>query len=314
MSLKSYSMLRKMVVEFYISSRKIQGPLNLKLTMESEQFTNSNWRRLQDNYRTLMKTEEGLIGLEVRQEGSVEKPKLCVKIYCTKRFDDVNFVKARLVREFGLDHNLESVYRELGEDPIAKKIVNRYRGLRLVRYIDPEECLITYHLSTNTTIQRLEQMLESLKKRFGETFKFDDGFVLKTFPKIQNLFDVNLKTLENCKLGYKSKFLLELVNFLRQNPIDWEKLKNLSIDEARKMLMKLPGVGLKVADAVLLYGLGQTETFPIDIWVRRALVRLYGLNSNLSYQQLQKFVKEKFGEYSGYLEPYLFCFGRSKPF
>ena len=300
--------------KFSILSWEIKGPLNLDLTMKSEQYTNSNWGRIGGRYRKVVWFNGKLYGLEVWQEGSTEKPEIHVKIYSKREVEEetVKSFRLRIFRELGLNYDLNLVYEKLGEDEVAGRLVEEFFGLRLIRYINPEECLITYQLSANTTIKRLEQMIENVKQRFCRRFRFDDGVVLWEFPTIKLLAKLSLRELEECKLGYKAKFLFSLAKTLAKKPLNWRFLEVANVEEARKILVGLPGVGLKVADAVLLYGLGRTETFPIDVWVRRALVRLYGLSQKSTYRKLQEFVRKRFGKFSGYLEPYLFYWSRSR--
>ena len=148
--------------KFSILSWEIKGSLNLNLTMRSEQYTNSNWKRMNGKYRKIVRLNGNLFGLEVWQEGSVEKPEVYVKVYSKRHVDEkiVEDFRLRILRELGLNYDLDVVYEKLEKDEVARKLVNQFFGLRLVRYINPEECLLTYQLSTNTTIKRLEQMSE----------------------------------------------------------------------------------------------------------------------------------------------------------
>lgn len=300
-------------LKIIIPADKIKGSLNLELTMESKQFTNSNWKKVGKSYRNTLKVDnKSIVGLEVKQHGSTDEPQLHVNVfYVDKKPENLDdFIMKKIFYEFGLSYNLDDVYNELKDDPVAKNLITEYKGLRLIRYFDVEECLITYQLSANTLISRLEQMLEALKQKLGLSFKFKDGLILNSFPTLEQILGLSLKKLYSCKLGYKAKFLLELAKKYSREKINWKMLEKLNIREARRRLMMFPGVGLKVADAVLLYGLGRTETFPIDIWVRRAIVNLYGLSKELSYIKLQNFILEKFGKYSGYLTPYFFYHSR----
>jgi N-glycosylase/DNA lyase len=81
-------------------------------------------------------------------------------------------------------------------------------------------------------------------------------------------------------------------------------MKDLSYIELRKKLMELPGVGEKVADCVSLFGFGKLESFPIDVWMERALARLYGRRG--SYLRLREFAQERFGQYAGYAQEYIY--------
>ncbi|MGP3666954.1 MAG: DNA-3-methyladenine glycosylase family protein [Candidatus Bathyarchaeota archaeon] len=300
-------------LKIVIPANMIKGPLNLELTMESKQFTNSNWKRVHRGYRSVLKVDnKSVVGLEVKQQGSTDKPQLTVDIsYVNKKPKNLyNLTIMKIFCELGLSYDLDEVYSKFKDDHVAKNIITEYRGLRLIRYFNIEECLITYQLSANTSITRLEQMLEALKQKLGLSFKFKDELVLNTFPDLEQISSLSLKELYSCKLGYKAKFLLQLAKEYHARKINWRTLENLNIIDGRKRVMKLPGVGLKVADAVLLYGLGRTEALPIDVWVKRALVNLYGLNKDLSYVKLQNFILEKFGSYSGYLVPYFFHHSR----
>ncbi|MCX8176282.1 MAG: hypothetical protein N3E48_03510 [Candidatus Bathyarchaeota archaeon] len=300
-------------LKIVVSANMIKGPLNLELTMESKQFTNSNWRKVCMGYRNVLKVDDkSVVGLEVKQHDSTDKPQLVVDVsYVDKKPKNLrNLTLRKIFYEFGLGYDLDKIYSEFKDDYVAKNLITEYRGLRLVRYFNVEECLMTYQLSANTSITRLEQMLEALKQRLGLSFKFKDGLILNSFPSLRQVSSLSLKELYGCKLGYKARFLLQLAKRCDETKVDWGELENLNTIDARRRLMTLPGVGLKVADAVLLYGLGRTETFPIDVWVRRAIVNLYGLNKYLSYVKLQNFILEKFGKYSGYLVPYFFYHSR----
>ena len=81
-------------------------------------------------------------------------------------------------------------------------------------------------------------------------------------------------------------------------------------EKAEKELLKIKGVGPKVAACVLLFGLGHLEGFPIDVWMRRAMNELYGID--IKGNMAQAFALEKFGSYAGIAQQYLFYFMRRK--
>ena len=85
---------------------------------------------------------------------------------------------------------------------------------------------------------------------------------------------------------------------------DVDRLKGLPYSELRAEIKRLPGVGDKVADCVALFGFGKLEAFPIDVWMERALRRLYGQSG--SYRKLAAFAHERFGEHAGYAQEYLY--------
>jgi N-glycosylase/DNA lyase len=128
-----------------------------------------------------------------------------------------------------------------------------------------------------------------------------------------------------CGLGYRTKYVLETSRRVCQDNFDLENLKKLSYEEAKNLLMDLPGVGAKVADCVLLFSLDKTEAFPVDVWVKRVVLNHYsdklepGLakkltsHSSLSsgdYAKLNGFGRSYFGKYAGYAQEYLYHFER----
>ena len=110
---------------------------------------------------------------------------------------------------------------------------------------------------------------------------------------------------EKCKLGYKAEYVLKLSRILVRGDFNLEELERVKPHEARLNLKRLPGVGDKVADAFLLYGLGVTEACPVDIWVKRALSKLYGYKT-ASYNAAQSFLRRLFGGYVGYAHPIIY--------
>jgi len=279
--------------------------------MDSKQYIEASWRRINRSYRSTVNIAGQVVGVTIKEEGDVERPAVRVTVVSSQGFQDLEAVRRMIIEAFRLDDDIEAVYMEVGHDPCLKKLTREYRELRLVRYINPEECLLVYHLSTNTTIKRLEGMVECLKTKYGNGLRFQDGVILYTYPKIQQFAGRGLKDLKDCKLGYKGPYLLRLAELYEQNPIEWGTLRCMDLTEARGTLMRLPGVGDKVADAVLLYATGRTETFPIDIWVRRAVVHLYHISPKLTYKQLKDFLGSRFGSLVGYVEPYLYHYART---
>ena len=98
-----------------------------------------------------------------------------------------------------------------------------------------------------------------------------------------------------------------------QGAIDLAGLKNLRCEEARVELLRLPGVGPKIADCVLLFGYGFYDAFPIDVWVMKALRDLYFKGRPVNLRRLQKFASRYFGPFPGYAQQYLFHYIRTGP-
>jgi len=233
---------------------------------------------------------------------------------------DSGFVKAY----FRLDDNLLKVYSQISKDDHVRRAISVFRGLRILRQ-DPWECLISYICATYKSIAGIERMLFSLSRRFGEKIHFD-GLDFHTFPTPRRLTRAHPDDLAKCGLGYRTKYVHETAEIINKNELKFERLKNTSYKEAKAELMKLPGVGLKVADCVLLFSLEKLGAFPIDVWIKRAITEHYARYfqkelilrttskrslTSMDYEKLNAFGREYFGEYAGYAQEYLYHYERT---
>ncbi len=254
----------------------------------------------------------GVVGdrvLKVRQIGSVVD------------FQNVEdeFVK----RYFSVDHDLHQIGSEIGKDDSVKAALDQFWGLRLIRQ-EPWECLISFICATYKSIAAIRQMLFRLSRRFGEKILFE-GCDFYGFPTSDKLARTTPSDLESCGLGYRSKYVCETSKRIHEKEYDLVALKKMSYEQAKKELRQLPGVGPKVADCVLLFSLDKLEAFPVDIRVKRIIVRYYSKNlpevfvkklamkgsfSNSDYEQISQFGRSYFGKYAGYAQEYLYHYER----
>ena len=169
-------------------------------------------------------------------------------------------------------------------------------------------------------------MLSKLSVKFGEKKTFDE-LDFYTFPTAEKLALASENGLRECGLGYRAKYVQATAKKIFEEKFDLEGLKTLPYLEARKMLVGFPGVGLKVADCVLLFSLEKMEAFPVDVWVKRVILNHYAnqlpepLVKKLStrdslssgeYEKLNVFGRTYFGKYAGYAQEYLFHLERTK--
>ena len=117
-------------------------------------------------------------------------------------------------------------------------------------------------------------MLKKLSVKYGEKQVFD-GMDFYTFPTVERLANASENGLQECGLGYRAKYVQATAKKIRDENINLEDLKNLPYLEARKKLLEFSGVGLKVADCVLLFSLEKLEAFPVDVWVKRVILNHY---------------------------------------
>ena len=169
-------------------------------------------------------------------------------------------------------------------------------------------------------------MLRKLSLKFGERKVFD-GLDFYTFPTVDKLAFASENGLRECGLGYRAKYVQATAKKICESKIELESLKTLPYLEARKTLVEFPGVGLKVADCVLLFSLEKLEAFPVDVWVKRVILNHYANQlpealvkklstheslSNSEYEKLNAFGRSYFGKYAGYAQEYLYHYERTQ--
>jgi N-glycosylase/DNA lyase len=226
---------------------------------------------------------------------------------------------------FGLNDDLEQISCCIGRDEYIRKALRRFEGLRIVRQ-DPWECLISFICATYKSIAAIELMLSKLSLKFGER-KIFDGLDFYTFPTDGKLAFASENGLRECGLGYRAKYVQATAKKIYESKIELESLKAMPYLEARKTLVEFPGVGLKVADCVLLFSLEKLEAFPVDIWVKRVILNHYANQlpealvkklstheslSNSEYEKLNAFGRSYFGKYAGYAQEYLYHYERTQ--
>jgi N-glycosylase/DNA lyase len=189
------------------------------------------------------------------------------------------------------------VHAGLSEDPVMARGLEAVQGLRIVK-MDEWECLISYVLATFANIPRIAGMIERLATRYGDPI---DGRT-HGFPDSEHLRAASASELRSCGLGYRAEYIASICKAVDRHRL--AEMRRMSDPDLRDALLGLPGVGNKVADCVSLFGFGRLTAFPIDVWVERALARLYGVRG--PYDTLRDFAEERFGEYAGYAQEYLF--------
>ena len=234
---------------------------------------------------------------------------------------EANFVE----KHFRLDDNLPYILSKINRDEHIRMAIQRFRGLRITRQ-EPWECLISYICATNKNIPAIKNMILNLSKRFGKKIRFE-GRDFHTFPKPSDLADVDLKQVKACKLGFRAERVLETSKIVHNKELDLETLRKMDYRKAKRELLSLPGVGQKVADCVLLFSLDKLEVFPVDVWVKRAILDFYSNRFKKSfvkkisrkasltsgeYEEISSFGRTYFGEYAGYAQEYLFALRRKQ--
>ncbi len=208
------------------------------------------------------------------------------------------------INYFDLERDYAKIKNELADaDEILAQAIKLYGGIRILNQ-DKWECMISFIISQNNRIPQIKNVIENISRAFGSPID-DKNFAFPTHSQLQNATE---QSLNNCKTGFRSKYILDAIN---QN-LDLENLNDLPTPMIKEKLMQIKGIGNKVADCILLFSYGRREVYPTDVWIKRVSQELYFENKQVSLKQIQEFAKNKFGEYAGYAQQYLFHYIRNK--
>lgn len=215
---------------------------------------------------------------------------------------------------FDLNRNYEKIKEQLSKiDQNMKMSIEYGNGIRILNQ-DLWETIISFIISANNNIPRIKGIIERLSEKYGDEIKYK-GNKYYTFPTPEQLKNVTVEEYRKLGLGFRDIRLYETTKMILNKQVDIENMKNNpNTIEVREELLKLSGVGPKVADCILLFSdLKRFEVFPIDVWVRRVMNDLYIKNEDetkVDKKQIEKIANEKFGDLAGLAQQYLFYWRR----
>lgn len=203
------------------------------------------------------------------------------------------------------DTDYESLQERLQDnDPVLAAAIAFAPGLRLLRQ-DPWETLASFLISQNNGIPRIRRIVESLCACFGEPA----GTGRPGFPSLERIARLSESDLGVCRAGYRTGYLIRTARQLSNGEVDLAGLGTLSYPEAREQLLRLHGVGVKVADCTLLFSGTHQEAFPVDRWVIRIMRALYP-QAGTDTPSLQRYAADRWGVLAGLAQEYLFHYAR----
>lgn len=204
---------------------------------------------------------------------------------------------------FDLDRDYSKIKKSINHTTIMNKAINYGYGIRILNQ-DLLETIISFIISANNNIKRIQKSLNYISSHLGTLI--DDYYA---FPTLEQLYSANEEFFINAGTGYRAKYLVETINDLYSGKLDLEKLKSLPTDEARKYLCSFKGIGEKVANCILLFGMHREMVFPVDTWMEKVYYD-YFFAGDKNPSQITKFMMDKFKDLSGYAQQYLFYYKR----
>lgn len=181
--------------------------------------------------------------------------------------------------------------------PVLKEASQYAKGIRILQQ-DSWEALCTFIISQNNNIKRIKGIVEKLCVMFGK--EIQQGYY--SFPTAWDLAQLTEEDLAPIKAGFRSKYIIDAAQKVANNQVDLKKCRNMDYQQAREYLQQIKGVGVKVADCTLLFGFHRVEAFPVDVWMKKAMEKLF-----------PTMTAQDFGEYAGIAQQYIFHYSRMHP-
>lgn len=222
-------------------------------------------------------------------------------------------IKDLVTSYFNLNTDYEKIKKELAKvDEYLRTSIEFGNGIRILKQ-DLWETLISFIISANNNIPRIKGIIEKLSKQYGKEIKYN-GKSYWTFPNIEDLSKASVDDLRKLGLGFRDKRIYETSKLFLDGRYSVKEIESLEdTKKIRNLLLELPGVGPKVADCILLFGLNRFDVFPIDVWVRRVMNELYIKNEDetkVKKEEIENLAKKKYAGFAGIAQQYLFYWKR----
>ena len=222
---------------------------------------------------------------------------------------------------FDLNTEYGPLKEELSKDELLKQAIEFGYGIRLLNQ-DPLEMVISLIISARNSIPSIMKTIKKISEKFGDKIEYK-GEIYYAFPTPEQLKNATLEDIQETGASFRSKYIIDtiyninmaleakksgnLTDELKRYDLDY--IMSLPTDECHVALQAFKGVGAKVADCIMLFSMGKKSAFPVDVWIKRAMIHFY-VAPDVSLNKIRVFGREKFGELSGLAQQYLFYYAR----
>lgn len=222
---------------------------------------------------------------------------------------------------FDLNTEYGPLKEELSKDELLKQAIEFGYGIRLLNQ-DPFEMVISFIISARNSIPSIMKTIKKISEKFGDKIEYK-GEIYYAFPTPEQLKNATLEDIQETGASFRSKYIIDtiyninmtleakksgnLTDELKRYDLDY--IMSLPTDECHVALQAFKGVGDKVADCIMLFSMGKKSAFPVDVWIKRAMIHFY-VAPDVSLNKIRVFGREKFGELSGLAQQYLFYYAR----
>ena len=209
---------------------------------------------------------------------------------------------------FDLNRDYEKIENEIiKKDKKLKDAINFSKGLKMIHQ-DPFETLISYIISQNNRVPSIANSLNLLSFNYGEKVIFKDKEYY-LFPSLEKLSKLSIEDFRNCKVGFRDKYLYEIIKSINTKKLELDKIYHMKGDEALKYLAQFKGIGMKVASCILLFAYQKFDVYPVDTWVKKFMKEDYNIEGEAN---IRKFTYDKYKDYSALAIQYMFNYKRNK--
>lgn len=250
------------------------------------------FEKLEDKHYTIVAMNKVLT---IRQTDNIAEFYPCT----AKEFEEIWY------DYFDLKTDYSEIKKAVSDDEIMKKATEYAGGIRILNQ-DSFECLLSFIISQNNNIPRIKGIIARMSEAYGT--KCGEKYL---FPTLSQLDKADVDSLYELRMGFRAKYIFDAVCKLKSKEVDLSIIDGLSTEELLNMLLKIKGVGQKVADCAMLFSMNRREVFPTDVWVKRVMEELYFNKEETDIKTIHSFAKEKWGNLSGYAQQYLFYYARS---
>lgn len=223
---------------------------------------------------------------------------------------DENIFRNIWVKYFDLERDYAEIKNELIKaDKRLEGAIKENYGVRILNQ-EFSETLMSFIISQNKQISHIKKIVKDISMKYGNYLGKIGDMDFYSYPDIKMMKNISVEDYKECKAGFRSSYLRNAVEkLMEEHDFNEIALKQLSYEEAKKKLIEIKGVGEKVANCVLLFSLGFRNAFPVDVWIKRIMEHMY-FERETDNNTIMEFAKEKFGEYGGYAQQYLFYYAR----
>ena len=222
---------------------------------------------------------------------------------------------------FDLDTDYSTLKVELSKDETLKKSVEFGYGIRILNQ-DPFEMLISFIVSARNSIPSIMKTIKKMSEKWGDELSYK-GNTYYAFPTPEQFKSATLEEIKETGASFRSKYIFDTIGKVNSAEeaknsgvlsdelriFDLDYIKSLPTDECHVALQNFMGVGAKVADCIMLFSMEKKSAFPVDVWVKRAMIHFY-VAPDVSLNKIRVFGRDKFGELSGLAQQYLFYYAR----